>query len=64
MVGYRLYVLCGEGRFQGVAELEAHDDAAAIDLASAHGSPRMELWCGPRMVEEWGQPHSGGAGLV
>ena len=55
MAGYRLYVLGGEGAFERVSELDASDDAAAIDLAATKDAPRMELWCGRRMVETWNQ---------
>ncbi len=52
MVYYRLYKMQNAGgRFLGFEEIEAPDDADAVQQAEAFvGSRPMELWCGKRKV--------------
>jgi hypothetical protein len=49
---YRLYRLSGpSGRFVGFEEIEAPDDAAALQLSQSFaGEHPFELWCGARKV--------------
>jgi hypothetical protein len=49
---YRLYRLSGpSGRFVGFEEIEAPDDAAALQLSrNFAGEHPCELWCGARKV--------------
>lgn len=50
---YRLYFLNEGGSFWRVVEIEAADDAAALDQARRHLSQwRLELWQGARMVAQ------------
>ena len=50
---YRLYLLDGpNGRFIGIEEFEAADDAEAVRLAEQlPGRNARELWCGKRKVK-------------
>lgn len=53
MPDYRLYLVGIAGAVVRVIEIEAVDDAAAIRAATAaHCANRMELWCGPRFVND------------
>lgn len=55
MLDYRLYLLGAAGHVEGVRDIKAVDDAAAIIAATTgQSADRMELWCGARFVKEWG----------
>ena len=54
MLDYRLYLVGSAGQVEGVRELKAENDTAAINAAAmSEGVRRMELWCGARVVEDW-----------
>jgi hypothetical protein len=57
---YRLFRKDGQGRFSGVHEFAADDDAAAIRAAAKlQGPASMELWCGTRSVKQWDLAQNG-----
>jgi hypothetical protein len=48
---YRLYLI-EHGRFVGFEEIEAADDAQALESAARrNGTHAVELWCGNRKVK-------------
>lgn len=53
MAYYRLYRLSGPGgKFVGFEEIEAEDDAGAVQQSEAFlGRQPLELWCGKRKVK-------------
>lgn len=55
MAYYRLYRLAEPGgKFVGFEEIEAEDDAGALDQAAAFaGRQALELWCGKRRVKSF-----------
>lgn len=55
MAYYRLYRLAEPGgKFIGFEEIEAENDAGAIDRAQAFaGQQALELWCGKRKVKSF-----------
>ena len=55
MAYYRLYRLAEPGgKFVGFEEIEAADDAAAVQQAEAFlGHQALELWCGKRKVKSF-----------